>query len=163
MLRVRRETSEGGDRLSFAVQDTGIGMSEEQLGRLFQRFSQADESTTRKFGGTGLGLALTRAFAKLLGGDVTVVSTEGRGTCFTLSIPAVACALELEEPEAEGGGRRGTVPCHRRRGVAARTARTIPSQAAVRSKDRIGRPHRPGSCRFHEAGRHPPRRDDAGS
>ena len=65
-------------------------MSPEQLGRLFQRFTQADESTTRKFGGTGLGLALTRAFARLLGGDVTVTSTEGQGTCFTLSVPAEA-------------------------------------------------------------------------
>ena len=85
-LRVRRNA----DWLSFAIEDTGIGMSPEQLGRLFQRFTQADESTTRKFGGTGLGLALTRAFARLLGGDVTVTSTEGQGTCFTLSVPAEA-------------------------------------------------------------------------
>ena len=85
-LRVRRD----GAWVDFAVQDTGIGMSPEQLQRLFQRFSQADESTTRKFGGTGLGLALTRAFARLLGGDVTVTSTEGEGTCFTLRLPAAA-------------------------------------------------------------------------
>ncbi len=85
-LRVHRD----GDWLSFAVEDTGIGMTPEQLQRLFQRFAQADESTTRKFGGTGLGLALTRAFARLLGGDVTVTSIEGRGTCFTLRVPAEA-------------------------------------------------------------------------
>ena len=88
--RITLRALRDGDGLSFAVEDTGIGMTPEQLRRLFQRFSQADESTTRKFGGTGLGLALTRAFARLLGGDVTVTSTEGRGTCFTLRVPVDA-------------------------------------------------------------------------
>ena len=87
-LRVRRETVGGRDWLSFAVVDTGIGMTPEQLARLFQRFTQADETTTRRFGGTGLGLALSKAFAQLLGGDVSVESTEGQGTCFTLRLPA---------------------------------------------------------------------------
>jgi signal transduction histidine kinase/DNA-binding response OmpR family regulator len=87
-LAVRREASAGGNRLSFAVADTGIGMTQEQLGRLFQRFAQADETTTRRFGGTGLGLALSRAFARLLGGDISVESTQGKGTCFTLRLPA---------------------------------------------------------------------------
>ena len=63
-------------------------MTPEQLARLFQRFTQADESTTRKFGGTGLGLALSRAFARLLGGDIAVESEDGRGTVFTLRVPA---------------------------------------------------------------------------
>ena len=85
VLRVRREA----DWLSFAVADTGIGLSPDQLGRLFQRFTQADESTTRRFGGTGLGLALSRAFARLLGGDITVESEAGRGTTFTLRVPVV--------------------------------------------------------------------------
>ncbi len=80
-LRGRRD---GPDRLVFEVADTGIGMSPEQLGRLFQRFSQADESTTRQFGGTGLGLAITRAFAKRLGGDVTVDSEPGSGSTFRI-------------------------------------------------------------------------------
>ncbi len=75
--------------LEFRVTDTGIGMTPEQVGRLFQRFSQADEATTRKFGGTGLGLAITRAFAHLLGGDISVVSRFGEGTTFTLRLPAV--------------------------------------------------------------------------
>ncbi len=74
--------------LVFRVSDTGIGMTEEQLARLFQRFAQADETTTRKFGGTGLGLALTRAFSRLLGGDISVESTIGVGTSFTLRLPA---------------------------------------------------------------------------
>ncbi len=89
-LRVRRDGGEGGDWISFAVEDTGIGMTGDQLGRLFQRFTQADESTTRRFGGTGLGLALSRAFARLLGGDIAVESEVGRGTVFTLRVPAVA-------------------------------------------------------------------------
>ena len=61
-LRVRREASPAGDWLTFAIEDSGIGMTPEQVQRLFQRFTQADETTTRKFGGTGLGLALSRAF-----------------------------------------------------------------------------------------------------
>ena len=85
-----------GDTLEFAVRDTGIGMTEEQLSGLFQRFAQADASTTRRFGGTGLGLAITRAFSRLLGGDVTVESTPGHGSVFTVRVPAV-----LQEPEAE--------------------------------------------------------------
>ncbi len=80
---------DGADVL-FRVRDTGMGMTEEQLGRLFQRFSQADETTTRRFGGTGLGLALTRAFADLLGGTVAVESAFGEGTTFTLRLPAAA-------------------------------------------------------------------------
>ncbi len=74
--------------ISFSVTDTGIGMTPEQLGRLFQAFSQADASTTRKFGGTGLGLAITRHFCRMMGGDVIVESEYGRGTTFTLRLPA---------------------------------------------------------------------------
>ena len=97
-LGVRRS----GDGLEFRVADTGIGMTAEQLGRLFQRFAQADESTTRKFGGTGLGLALTRAFARLLGGDVSVESTPGAGTTFTLRLPAAMPSAGADaEPEPE--------------------------------------------------------------
>ncbi len=71
----------------FTVQDTGIGMSKEQLANLFQRFAQADETTTRKYGGTGLGLALTRALSKMLGGRIDVASVEGEGTTFTVTVP----------------------------------------------------------------------------
>ena len=83
-IEARREA---GDLLRFAVRDTGIGMNAEQLARLFQRFTQADEGTTRQFGGTGLGLSITRAFSRMLGGDVSVESVEGRGTTFTIRIP----------------------------------------------------------------------------
>ena len=88
-LLIRREATAAGDWVTFSVADTGIGMTAEQVGRLFQRFAQADESTTRNFGGTGLGLALTRAFCRLLGGDVSVESEPGRGTIFTMRLPAM--------------------------------------------------------------------------
>ncbi|RYD30040.1 MAG: response regulator, partial [Sphingomonadales bacterium] len=80
--------SEG--QVHFRVSDTGIGMTPEQLERLFQRFQQADASTTRKFGGTGLGLSLTKAFSAMLGGDVTVESALNAGSAFTLTLPVDA-------------------------------------------------------------------------
>ena len=83
------------DQVRVSVSDTGIGMTQEQVAKLFQRFQQADASTTRQFGGTGLGLALTKAFASILGGDVEVRSAPGRGSTFTVSLPVV-----LPEPEA---------------------------------------------------------------
>ena len=109
-LVARREVRNGHDWLVFDVRDTGIGMSEEQLGRLFKRFSQADESTTRQFGGTGLGLAITRAFCRKLGGDVTVASVLGEGTTFTLLLPADLpdTVEDVAEPRAESRAQTAT-------------------------------------------------------
>ena len=108
-LSVRRELFDDRDHVVFQVNDTGIGMTQEQLSRLFQRFVQADVSTTRKYGGTGLGLSLTKALSEILGGSVSVVSQEGEGTTFTIRLPAnyqAEGAAELTEPEdmaARGG------------------------------------------------------------
>ena len=101
-LGARRETTPSGEWMSFTVADNGIGMTPEQLARLFQRFVQADETTTRKYGGTGLGLALSKAFAKLLGGDIAVRSTAGEGTCFTVRIPASMPKAQPADADALG-------------------------------------------------------------
>jgi signal transduction histidine kinase len=86
-LRARKVVN-NRDFVELAVADTGIGMTPEQLGKLFQEFSQAEASTAQKFGGTGLGLAITRRLARLMGGDVTVTSEVGRGSVFTVRLPA---------------------------------------------------------------------------
>jgi signal transduction histidine kinase/DNA-binding response OmpR family regulator len=104
-LRARRRVQVEGDFVDFTVSDTGIGMTEEQMGRLFNAFSQADSSTTRLYGGTGLGLAITRSLIRILGGDVTVNSRIGEGSNFILSIPVSAAVPAPALPEtAEPGG-----------------------------------------------------------
>ncbi len=90
-IRVRYDASTAGDPLlSFAVADTGVGMTPEQVGRLFRAFEQADASTTRRFGGTGLGLYISQRLAQMLGGGLRVESTPGRGSTFvaTVRVPA---------------------------------------------------------------------------
>jgi signal transduction histidine kinase len=93
-LSVERSTKDGLDWIEFRVSDTGIGMSPEDIEKLFQRFSQADSSTTRRFGGTGLGLSITKAFCTMLGGDISVESELGKGTTFTIRLPADLRALD---------------------------------------------------------------------
>jgi PAS domain S-box-containing protein len=73
--------------IQLTVTDTGIGMTEEQLGRVFEEFAQAEDSTGRKYGGTGLGLAISRRFCRMLGGDLTAESSPGEGACFTVDLP----------------------------------------------------------------------------
>jgi signal transduction histidine kinase len=91
---VRVEGRREGSMLHFLIQDTGIGMTKEQLAKLFQPFVQADSSTTRKFGGTGLGLTITRELARLMGGDVTVTSIPSVGSTFVLTLDTNAQAEE---------------------------------------------------------------------
>ena len=73
--------------LDFMVSDSGIGMTQEQVDKVFKPFTQADEKTTRKFGGTGLGLTITKMFAEMMGGDISLTSVINEGTTFTVSIP----------------------------------------------------------------------------
>jgi signal transduction histidine kinase/putative methionine-R-sulfoxide reductase with GAF domain len=86
-LRARKLTN-GKNCVELAVIDTGIGMTPEQVGKLFQEFSQAEASTAKKYGGTGLGLAITRKLARMMGGDVTVTSEPGKGSVFTVRVPS---------------------------------------------------------------------------
>jgi len=89
-LKISKVTEEGVEWVNFAVADTGIGMTEEQMSGLFQAFARAEASTSRKFGGTGLGLAITRHFCQMMGGDVSVESESGVSSTFTMKLPAVA-------------------------------------------------------------------------
>ncbi len=104
VLAARRD----GHWIEFSVSDSGIGIAEEAAARLFQPFTQADGSTTRKFGGTGLGLALVRHFARLMGGDVVVTSSPGQGSTFTVRLPdapiveSAAQATLQDLPRGEG-------------------------------------------------------------
>lgn len=87
-LSAVRYNEDGGDRLRFEVSDTGVGMTPEQCSKVFEEFAQADVSTTRKYGGTGLGLTISRRFCRMMGGDITLVSELGKGTTFTVELPA---------------------------------------------------------------------------
>lgn len=97
VTRCREEMSEW---VYFSISDSGIGMSPEQLGKLFRPFTQADPSTASKYGGTGLGLAISRHFCQMMGGDITVTSQLGKGSTFTMKIPV---RLPNLERQSEGG------------------------------------------------------------
>jgi PAS domain S-box-containing protein len=93
-LGVERGSDERGvDWMTFKVTDSGIGMTEEQIGKVFEAFQQAEASTQRKYGGTGLGLAISRRFCQMMGGDITVESEPGKGSTFVVRVP-VALATE---------------------------------------------------------------------
>jgi signal transduction histidine kinase/CheY-like chemotaxis protein len=102
-LTVSRVSEAWADWVTIAVRDTGIGMTSEQMKKLFQDFSQADVATTRRYGGTGLGLALSRRLVRLMGGDIVAASEPGQGSTFTIRLPASVAdgnAGTVSAPEA---------------------------------------------------------------
>jgi signal transduction histidine kinase len=84
--------------ITLAVTDTGIGMTPEQMEKLFQEFSQASSTTASKYGGTGLGLAISKRFCQMMGGDITVESAPGRGSTFTIRLPRIVDAPKEAAP-----------------------------------------------------------------
>jgi signal transduction histidine kinase/CheY-like chemotaxis protein len=122
-LSLSTRTHEGEEYVLFAVSDHGIGMSTEQIAKLFQAFVQADDSTTRKYGGTGLGLTISRRLCEMLGGDIRVCSDLGHGSTFTMELPrnvrstptvtsavsSVAVQDSVLSPVIRGDALRGTV------------------------------------------------------
>ena len=95
-LIVSQEFNENINWIVFSVIDSGIGMSEKQISRIFDSFSQADDSTTRNYGGTGLGLTITRRFCQMMGGNIVVKSEIGKGSEFVVSIPEAVIKKEKE-------------------------------------------------------------------
>jgi PAS domain S-box-containing protein len=100
-LSAVRDRREGGDWIRLSVTDTGIGIPADKLDHVFEEFSQADNSTTRDFGGTGLGLPISRRFCQMMGGDISVTSKPGEGSTFTIELPAAVDALEAARTMAE--------------------------------------------------------------
>jgi len=106
--RVRRQ---GSEWVEFRVTDTGIGLSPEQLGRLYRPFMQADASTTRKFGGTGLGLTISRQFCQMMGGTLSAESELGQGSAFTIRLPGYT-PEPFEQPLPPLAAGLGRQPVH---------------------------------------------------
>jgi GAF domain-containing protein/CheY-like chemotaxis protein len=104
-IAARPQPNDGRDWITIAVTDTGIGMTSEQMGKLFQEFSQASSSTASKYGGTGLGLAISRHFCRMMGGDITVESKPGEGSTFMIRLPRIVKSDVTSVTEAPKGAR----------------------------------------------------------
>jgi CheY-like chemotaxis protein/anti-sigma regulatory factor (Ser/Thr protein kinase) len=100
-LVVQRETVEGAEWVRMDVSDSGVGIPVDKLDHVFEEFSQADESTSRNYGGTGLGLPISKRFCQLMGGDITVQSRSGEGSTFTIRLPVRVMLEESPPPSAD--------------------------------------------------------------
>jgi signal transduction histidine kinase len=94
ILEAYSQVRDGTDWITFSVSDTGIGMTDEQMGKIFEPFTQADSSTTRRFGGTGLGLTITHYFCQTMGGNIQVKSQLGHGSTFIMRLPREVTDME---------------------------------------------------------------------
>jgi len=99
-IRVGAQTDQGAVQLKIEVEDTGIGIDSDNLNHIFERFSQADAATTRKFGGTGLGLTISQMLVQAMGGDISVRSQPGAGSTFTVSMPVAPPAGDLVQADS---------------------------------------------------------------
>jgi signal transduction histidine kinase/CheY-like chemotaxis protein len=108
-LEVNRERREDDDWITLSVTDTGIGIKDESLEHVFEEFSQADDSTSRDFGGTGLGLPISRRFCRMMGGDISITSEYGVGSTFTIELPAQVDALEAARASAGADAKEAKV------------------------------------------------------
>jgi signal transduction histidine kinase/CheY-like chemotaxis protein len=110
-VSARREKREGRDWIRISVTDGGIGIPEDKIEKVFEAFSQADESTTRNYGGTGLGLPISQRFCQMMGGDLTATSEVGVGSTFTIELPAEVDALEAAKATAAtSAGKQESTP-----------------------------------------------------
>jgi CheY-like chemotaxis protein len=97
-IEAARRSSNGGDQVEFRIADTGIGMTPEQVGKLFQPFTQIDATAAKKFGGTGLGLSISKRFCEMMGGNIEAASEWGKGSVFTVRLPARVGPPKDEHP-----------------------------------------------------------------
>jgi signal transduction histidine kinase/DNA-binding response OmpR family regulator len=112
-LAAERYQSDGAERVRVDVTDTGIGIPEDKIDKVFEEFGQADESTTKEYGGTGLGLPISRKFCQMMGGDITVTSEVGQGSTFTIDLPVTVDAMQAAQDalaeETAGDGTPGAI------------------------------------------------------
>jgi adenylate cyclase len=130
-----RKVSNGSNFVEFAVSDTGIGMTAEQQAKLFEEFTQADATTAQRFGGTELGLALSRKLARMMGGDVTVTSEPGKGSVFMVRLPGGATAQFQSTDSLDRTGR----PELRDMGLRGRTLRAEQYPSSFTGRDNESR------------------------
>jgi hypothetical protein len=153
-LRVRK-VADGRDWIELAVADTGIGLTAEQQAKLFQEFTQADSLTARRYGGTGLGLGLSRKLARMMGGDVTVTSEPEKGSVFTVRLPSGEHS-ETSVILSASGRSAAALPAVRRLAWAqahpARPVRIIVPFAPSGSTDIVVGAPRPAVCHRQQAG-----------